>query len=125
MANLKIEGLKGSEVLKIKAAVVETMENSAGITATEDPDIKELSDGSCQMSFKKKESSLSEMNKLHEKLGKNFEVNVIWMKDMLSIILSAPKEDFARLIGKNLEKHEPSAPQPGLNFGGQQGDEQK
>ena len=119
MANLKIEGLKGSEVLKIKAAVVETMENSAGITATEDPDIKELPDGSCQMSFKKKDTTLSELSKIKMKLGEKFDIEINHGKDAMQIILNAPTEAFTRLIGKEMPAVQKPAP-----GNGQEGDNQ-
>ena len=69
MANLKVEGLRGSEVLKIKAAVVEVMENAAGISITEDPDIKhDAARNLCQMSFKKKDTNLGELSKIKMKM---------------------------------------------------------
>ena len=111
MANLKINGLKGSEVLEIKAAVVKVMESAAGVEITEDPDITEERDGTCQMSFRKKQSSLAELTKIYERLGRNFGIELIHQKDATAIVLNAPKEDFAKLIGKQMQ-----AKQPDLNF---------
>lgn len=122
MANLKVEGLRGSEVLKIKAAVVEVMENAAGISITEDPDIKnDTARNLCQMSFKKKDTNLGELSKIKMKLGEKFDIDIQHSKEAMQIILNAPTEAFTRLIGKEM----PAAPKgaPGLDFGGNGGGE--
>ena len=114
MINLKLEGLTGSEVLKIKAAVGEIMEKYAGVVIVEDPDIREDPEGICQMSFKKKKTSLEELNKIQDRLGKNFSIDLDNQKEGFVIILKAPKDDFAKLIGKT-----PAPKQPGLDFNGE------
>ena len=120
MANLKVEGLRGSEVLKIKAAVVEVMENAAGISITEDPDIKhDAVKGLCQMSFKKKDTTLSELSKIKMKLGERFDIEINHGKDAMQIILNAPTEAFTRLIGKEMPVMQKPAP-----GNGQEGDSQ-
>lgn len=105
MANLKVEGLMGSEVLKIKAAVVEVMEKAAGVTITEDPDIKHEADKDvCQMSFNKKDSSLEELSKIQQELDDKFSIGIVHTRECIKIILTAPTAAFTRLIGKDLPK---------------------
>ncbi len=123
MANLKMDGLKGSEVLRIKAAVVTVMEDAADFSATSDPDLKE-EDGIYKMSFRKRNTSLEELENVQKSLGKNFNISVASAsKDEITITLSAGKNDFTHLIGKPAEKPESMPAQSGLDFGGPHGGE--
>lgn len=98
MANLSINGLSGSQVLKIKVAVVEVMEKSAGITITEDPDIsQDAKTGICRMLFKKKETSFDELSKIRERMGERFDIRLVHQKDAIAIVLDAPIESFTAL----------------------------
>lgn len=121
MANLKIDGLKGSEVLQIKAAVVKVMEDAANFSATNDPDLTEEG-GNYKMSFRKGRTSLEELEKIQSSLGKNFKINLAAAsKDDITITLAASKNDFTHLIGKQPEQPEKKNGQTGLDFGGQGG----
>ena len=113
MANLKIEGLKCSEVLEITAAVVKVMEDAADFNAMTDPDLIEK-DGTCSILFRKAQTSLEELTKIQSRLGRNFKIDVeAATKEELAISLKAGKNEFTQLIGKQLEQ---KTSNPGLNF---------
>lgn len=117
MANLSINGLSGSQVLKIKVAVVEIMEKSAGITITEDPDInQDAKTGICRMLFKKKETSFEELARMRERMGEKFDIKLVHQKDAIAIVLNAPIESFtalAHIQAPIRQATEPAAPGAG------------
>lgn len=118
MANLKINGLTGSQVLEVKTAVAKIMERDAGIQITEDPDIVQnaLAD-TCQMSFKKKDITYKELSKINNRMGEKFDIRLVHAKDAIQIVLEAPTEAFTTLA--HIQMPQRPAIQPGNAPGSQ------
>lgn len=111
MANSKFDGLMGSEILKIKAAVLEVMEG-VGFNSQEEVGLKESSaDDTWSMVFPKKSIELRELRDVSHKLGKNFNIRLeAHSKDVFDIILEAPKDEFKKLLGEKKYNTSPESP---------------
>lgn len=102
MENQKLNEMKGSEVHRIVAAVLEIVENAqfepqmdVTLQETEEPD-------SWKMVFQKKSTDLDELNGIKEQLGNNFTVKVSAKdKSSISIAVVAPSGDFIQLLKKS------------------------
>lgn len=114
MANSKFDGLMGSEILKIKAAILEVMEG-VGFNSQEEVGLKESSaDDTWSMVFPKKSIELKELKDVNNKLGRNFTIKLeAHSKEVFDIILEAPKDEFKKLLG---EKKHNTSPEPAPIF---------
>lgn len=99
MINLKLDGLTGSKMLEIQAAVLRIMEEAnfeANEINTELSEGKE--DGSLMMVFVGQEISLAELNALQSGLGEKFSLKILGKsKNDFFLQVSAPKEEFLAL----------------------------
>lgn len=93
-------GLLGSQVLKIKAAVLEIMERN-GFSPTEDIGLETArGDGSqWQMTFVCKDTSLQTLNVIGAQLGKGFDIMLCWNKGGIAVTLVGADEKFMALAG--------------------------
>ena len=103
MANLKLTGIKGSEILWIEAAVLEVLEE-AQFDLQDDVDIslrQSETEGVWNMRFEKAATNLAELSGIQSKLGKDFTMSIFPKdKTRLVIMLEAPKEEFTKLLNK-------------------------
>lgn len=102
MATVKINEMKGSEIHRIVAAVLETMEK-AGFPSSVDVTLNEAKEPErWKMIFQKGSSTLEELNVIKTELGENFQVKISPKdKQMLMIEVEAPQDDFIRLLERS------------------------
>lgn len=114
--NVTLSKMKGSKYHKIVAAVLEVME-SALTEPQQDVNLQESGTPDVwKMVFVKSSTTLDELVKIKNQLGKNFGVEVVARdKSSISVIVMAPNSDFLLLIG---EKPEPQSFSPQPSFGG-------
>ena len=100
MENKTLSEMKGSEIHRIVASVLEIMEK-AGFSPQVDVKLQEPEEGTWKMDFAKNNSNLDEMNNIKSELGINFNIDV-YPKDAKHVLISivAPSLDFITLIGK-------------------------
>ena len=92
-------GLMGSQVLKIKAAVLEVMEKN-GFEPTEDVGLAAAKDKNVwQMSFVCRETALDILNIISEELGSGFALRLAWAKNGIAVTVEAPDTAFMALAG--------------------------
>ena len=93
-------GLLGSQVLKIKAAVLEIMERN-GFSPTEDIGLETArGDGSqWQMTFVCKDTSLQTLNVIGAQLGIDFDITLCWNKGGIAVTLVGADAIFMSLAG--------------------------
>lgn len=102
METKTLKQMKGSEIHRIVAAVLEVMEKAQFDTqvdvALQLADTKEDGAEDWKMVFQKKETSLDELNGIKGELGKNFSVTIGTKdKTALLVIIKAPAGDFVAL----------------------------
>lgn len=114
METKTLNEMKGSEIHRIIAAVLEVIEK-AGFETRKDADLQESdTPESWKMAFCKRSTNLDELNGVKSELGKNFAVKVLPKdKSGVSVIIEAPTKDFVALLGKQ-------PVQPGGIFDGEQ-----
>jgi len=117
METKTLNEMKGSEIHRIIAAVLEVIEK-AGFETRKDADLQEAgTPESWKMVFYKKNTNLDELNGVKKELGKNFAVNVQPKdKTTLSVIVEAPSGDFITLSQR---KQLAQPVQPGTIFDGE------
>lgn len=104
METMKLEELKGSEKLKIQAAVLEIMEKK-NFSLDRDLGIVESTEDSNQwiMAFTNKRCQLEELVSVKEVLGEKFNVEITSKsKENFLFRIEAPGEEFMRL-GRSLK----------------------
>ena len=99
MDKIKLEDLKGSEKLKIEAAVLEIMEAKGFTLDKEFGIIESLEDSnSWIMAFKNKVSDFEDLANITLKLGSKFRVQITSKsKENFLFRIEAPGEDFVKL----------------------------
>ena len=99
MINLKLDGLTGSKMLEIQAAVLRIMEEAnfeANEINTELTEGKE--EGTLMMVFVAQEISLGELNALKSGLGEKFKLRILGKsRNDFFLEVSAPREEFLTL----------------------------
>lgn len=99
MINLKLNGLRGSKMLEIQAAVLRIMEDAnfeANEINTELTEGKE--EGTLMMVFVGQEISLAELNALQLGLGEKFELKILGKsRNDFFLEVTAPREEFIGL----------------------------
>lgn len=99
METKTLKQMKGSEVHRIVAAVLEVMEKAEFDTSVDvtlqQADTKENEPERWKMVFQKKNTTLDELNVIKVELGKNFRI-AIGAKDKSALLVSieAPANDF-------------------------------
>lgn len=104
MNTKKLSDLKGSETLKIQAAVLEVME-AKGFSLDRDLGVVESDQDSNNwiMAFQNKESPFEDLENIKQKLGPKFKVQITSKsKDKFLFRIEAPGEEFVRL-GQSLK----------------------
>ena len=102
METKTLKQMKGSEIHRIVAAVLEVMEKAQFDTqvdvALQLADAMDDGTENWKMVFQKKETSLDELNGIKGELGKNFSVTIGTKdKTALLVIIKAPAGDFVTL----------------------------
>ena len=107
MLMTKFEGLKSSQVLKIKAAALEIMEE-AGFEVSDDVKISKCKEENRRvMTFLKNRASLDDLVSMHENFGDDFLIN-IEARDKANFLVSveAEEDSFIALLGADAPKFE-------------------
>lgn len=104
MDKIKLEDLKGSEKLKIEAAVLEIMEAKGFTLDKEFGIIESLEDSNCWiMAFKNKVSDFEDLANITLKLGNKFRVQITSKsKENILFRIEAPGEEFV-ILGHDLK----------------------
>ena len=104
MDKIKLEDLKGSEKLKIEAAVLEIMEAKGFTLDKEFGIIESLEDSNCWiMAFKNKVSDFEDLANITLKLGSKFRVQITSKsKENVLSRIEAPGEEFV-ILGHDLK----------------------
>ena len=101
MEQMTLNAMKGSQIHRIVAAVLDIMEQ-AGFDTSVDVSLKESKEPeNWMMTFEKSSTSLDELTGIKQKLGMNFRIGILAKgKDRLGINLEAKSGDFLALLGK-------------------------
>lgn len=105
MLMTKFDGLKSSQVLKIKAAALEIMEE-AGFEASDDVKISKCKDENRRvMTFLKNRASLEDLVSMQENFGDNFIITIEARdKANFSVSVEAEEDSFIDLLGADAPK---------------------
>ena len=101
MATININEMKGSQIHRIVAAVLDVMEQ-AGFNTSARVDLKEVKDTeNWMMTFEKNGTSLDELAGIRQNLGTDFQISILpRSKDRLDIRLEAKNAVFLSLLNK-------------------------
>lgn len=96
----KLSELKGSEIHKIVAAVLEVMEK-AGFESDVNVTLEETKEENVwSMVFNKKSCTLAELLRVKNELGENYEITILPpKKQAVFISIQAPSQDFINKLG--------------------------
>ena len=101
METLTLKEMKGSDIHKIIAAVLEIMEKvNVPNLVDEKLQTDKENEGVWKMEFQKKETNLDELTTIKNELGKNFSVNISASGKNILISIVAPGTDFMTLMEK-------------------------
>ena len=103
MEQMTLNEMKGSQIHRIVAAVLDIMEQ-AGFDTSVDVSLKESKEPEIwMMTFEKNSTSLDELTGIKQKLGADFQISILAKaKDKLSIKLEAKSDDFLNLLKKQI-----------------------
>lgn len=106
METLTLKEMKGSDIHRIIAAVLEIMEkvNVPNLVDAKLQAGKE-DESVWKMDFQKKDTNLDELTTIKNELGKNFSVNISASGKNVLISVVAPGSDFITLLEK--KQHDP------------------
>lgn len=109
METLTLKQMKGSDIHRIIAAVLEIMEK---VNVPNLVDVKLQADKEDEniwkMDFQKKETNLDELTTIKNELGKNFSVNITTSGKSVLIGVVAPGKDFIALLERKQSEGIPS-----------------
>lgn len=109
METKTLKSMKGSDIHKIIAAVLEIMEkvNVPNLVDAKLQTDKE-DESIWKMDFQKKETNLDELTTIKNELGSNFSVNISSNSKSLLISVVAKSDDFISLLEKKQSESIPS-----------------